>query len=116
MLSAMIRLAFVLLLLGLGIPSISPAQSPAAGGSAVAAIVARDTLQDTTAEWSPSGAELPHKRKVSQPIGELRPVVELQWGLLMALFFVYQKWRYDSEPGHTWVQASSRSVGHGPAA
>jgi hypothetical protein len=36
--------------------------------------------------------------------------------VLMALFFVYQKWRYDSAPGHTWVQASSRSGGHGPAA
>jgi hypothetical protein len=36
--------------------------------------------------------------------------------VLMALFFVYQKWRYDSAPGHTWVQADSRSGGHGPAA
>jgi hypothetical protein len=25
--------------------------------------------------------------------------------VLMALFFIYQKWRYDTVPGHTWVQA-----------
>ena len=24
--------------------------------------------------------------------------------VLMALFFIYQKWRYDTAPGHTWVQ------------
>jgi hypothetical protein len=34
--------------------------------------------------------------------------------LLMALFFIYQKWRYDSAPGHTWVQ-TGRSGGKGPA-
>jgi hypothetical protein len=34
--------------------------------------------------------------------------------LLMALFFIYQKWRYDAAPGHTWVQAR-RSGGQGPA-
>jgi hypothetical protein len=36
--------------------------------------------------------------------------------VLMALFYIYQKWRYDSAPGHTWVQAYRRSDGHGPAA
>lgn len=39
--------------------------------------------------------------------------------VLMALFFIYQKWRYDSArydsaPGHTWVQVG-RSGGQGPA-
>ena len=36
--------------------------------------------------------------------------------VLMALFFAYQKWRYDSAPGHTWVQAAGGSGGKGPAA
>jgi hypothetical protein len=36
--------------------------------------------------------------------------------VLMALFFIYQKWRYDSAPGHTWVQAYRGSGGRGPAA
>jgi hypothetical protein len=34
--------------------------------------------------------------------------------VLMALFFIYQKWRYDSAPGHVWVQAT-RTGGQGPA-
>jgi hypothetical protein len=34
--------------------------------------------------------------------------------VLMALFFIYQKWRYDSAPGHAWVQVG-RSGGQGPA-
>jgi hypothetical protein len=34
--------------------------------------------------------------------------------VLMALFFIYQKWRYESAPGHTWVQAGP-SGGQGPA-
>jgi hypothetical protein len=33
--------------------------------------------------------------------------------VLMALFFIYQKWRYDSAPGNTWVQVR-RSGGQGP--
>jgi hypothetical protein len=33
--------------------------------------------------------------------------------VLMALFFIYQKWRYDSAPGNTWVQVG-RSGGQGP--
>jgi hypothetical protein len=35
--------------------------------------------------------------------------------VLMAVFFIYQKWRYDSAPGPTWVQ-SGGSGGQGPAA
>ena len=35
--------------------------------------------------------------------------------VLMALFFAYQKWRYDSAPGHTWVQAAGGSAETGPA-
>jgi hypothetical protein len=34
--------------------------------------------------------------------------------LLMALFFIYQKWRYDSAPGDTSVQVGL-SGGEGPA-
>jgi hypothetical protein len=34
--------------------------------------------------------------------------------LLMILFFIYQKWRYDSAPGHAWVQAYRGSGGQGP--
>ena len=34
--------------------------------------------------------------------------------VLMALFFLYQKWRYDSASGHTWVHAG-QSGGPGPA-
>jgi hypothetical protein len=34
--------------------------------------------------------------------------------VLMALFFIYQKWRYDSAPGDTSVQVG-RSGGEGPA-
>ena len=34
--------------------------------------------------------------------------------VLMALFFLYQKWRYDSASGQTWVQAG-QSGGQGPA-
>jgi hypothetical protein len=34
--------------------------------------------------------------------------------VLMALFFLYQKWRYDSAPEHTWVR-SGQSGGQDPA-
>jgi hypothetical protein len=36
--------------------------------------------------------------------------------LLIALFFAYQKWRYDSAPGHTWLQTAGGSDENGPAA
>jgi hypothetical protein len=53
-------------------------------------------------------------------LGEKRTVVVTLIGAgvalaLMALFFLYQKWRYDSVPGHTWVQ-TGRSGEQGPAA
>ena len=80
----MIRLASVLLLLALGTPSIGRAQSSAVDQS-VQAIVAPDSLQDTTYRPSASAAAIPHKqRKVAQPIGELRPELVWQWGPILA--------------------------------
>ena len=35
--------------------------------------------------------------------------------VLMVFFFIYQKWRYDSAPGRTWVQ-TGRTGGQGTAA
>ena len=47
---------------------------------------------------------------VGGPLRETRTLLASLIGagvalVLMALFFIYQKWRYDSAPGHTWVQA-----------
>jgi hypothetical protein len=80
-----IGLASVALLLALGAPTVGTAQNPSANESVQVAIPGLDTTQDTAARRSASGADLPRKqRKVSQPIGELRPVVEWQWGAVLA--------------------------------
>jgi hypothetical protein len=77
--------AYLVLLIALGGPSAGVAQSQSAS-SAVAdtALLDRVLSQDTTHESSPA-AQLPRKqRKVTRPLGELEPVVEWQWGAILA--------------------------------
>ena len=77
--------ACVLLLLALGGPAAGVAQTQSASSAALdTALLDRVLSQDFTRESAP-GAELPHKqRKVTRPLGELEPVVEWQWGAILA--------------------------------
>ena len=72
------------MLLVLGDLSPGTAQSLSANESA-SATLGWMTSQDTIAPQNPSGAGIPHReRKVTRPLGELEPVVEWQWGPILA--------------------------------
>jgi uncharacterized protein DUF4956 len=78
------KAACVALLLVLGDLSPGTAQTLSPNQPA-AATLGWVTSQDTIARQNSPGAGLPHReRKVTRPLGELEPVVEWQWGAILA--------------------------------
>ena len=78
------RRFLVVLFLAVAAPPSGAAQA-SASERVPAASAALDSLLDTVVGQGASGTELPHKqRKVTQPIGELEPIVVWQWGPVLA--------------------------------
>lgn len=76
--------AYVALLVALGGPAVALAQAQSARTAVPdTALLTTEASQDTTPQNSP-GAGLPHRRKVTRQLGELEPVVEWQWGAILA--------------------------------
>jgi Domain of unknown function (DUF4956) len=82
---SMIRLALGALLFALGGPSTGTAQSASASPTADVVALERMASQDTiSGQSSPEEGLSHHQRKVTRPLGELEPVVEWQWGAILA--------------------------------